>query len=108
MKQLFYLAFFATVTCSAVAQPVDRGALLYETHCVECHTAQMHWREQRLARDWSSLRAQVRRWQANARLQWSDADIDAVTRYLNDTVYGFDRRQARQNPAVRENRPPAG
>lgn len=76
------------------AQSAERGELLYSTHCIECHTVQMHWRSQRLARDWSSLREQVARWQSTARLQWSDADIDAVTRHLNDTVYRFPRAQA--------------
>ena len=76
------------------AQPTDRGQLLYSNHCVECHTVQMHWREQRLARDWNTLREQVTRWQANARLQWTEADIDAVARHLNDTIYRFPRMQA--------------
>jgi hypothetical protein len=58
----------------------------------------MHWREQRLARDWDSLREQVTRWQGTARLQWSADDIDAVTRHLNDTVYRFPRSQALRAP----------
>ncbi|WP_205960652.1 cytochrome C [Ramlibacter rhizophilus] len=76
------------------AQVPDRGRLLYETHCIECHTTQMHWRDQRLAQDWDSLRAQVQRWQGTARLQWSEADIDEVTRHLNETIYQFPRARA--------------
>jgi mono/diheme cytochrome c family protein len=68
---------------------VTRGALLYQNHCAACHTEQMHWREQRQARDWNSLRALVRRWQGEARVSWNDADIEAVTRHLNDTIYRF-------------------
>lgn len=71
-----------------------RGQLLYSTHCVECHTTQMHWREQRLARDWNTLREQVRRFQGVARLAWTEDDIDAVARHLNDTIYRFPRTQA--------------
>src|ERR1700757_114536 len=41
------------------------GALLYETHCIACHTTQVHWRDQRLATDWTTLSAQVRRWQTS-------------------------------------------
>ncbi|RYY77817.1 MAG: cytochrome c [Comamonadaceae bacterium] len=76
---------------TAPAQPGDtnRGKLLYETHCIRCHTEQMHWRAQRRATDPASLRAQVRRWQGEARLAWTDADIDAVARYLDDTIYRF-------------------
>lgn len=71
-----------------------RGQLLYANHCVECHTTQMHWREQRLARDWDSLKGQVRRFQGIARLQWSEEDIDAVARHLNETIYRFPQSQA--------------
>ena len=69
----------------------SRGQLLYTTHCIECHTTQMHWRTLHQARDWDSLKAQVRRWQGEARLDWPEQDVDAVARYLNDTIYGFPR-----------------
>ena len=69
------------------APPASRGQLLYTTHCISCHTTQMHWRDDRLAHDWDSLKAQVRRWQGNANLQWSDADIVEVARHLHDTIY---------------------
>ena len=67
----------------------SRGQLLYGTHCVECHNTQVHWRDGKLATDWISLKAQVRRWQARALLGWSDADIVAVTRHLNDSIYRY-------------------
>jgi mono/diheme cytochrome c family protein len=70
-------------------KPVTRGELLYTTHCVACHTTQMHWRDQRRATDWNSLKAQVRRWQATAQLGWSESDIAEVARHLNDTIYRF-------------------
>lgn len=73
---------------------VPRGQLLYATHCVECHTTQMHWRDRQLARDWESLKGWVQHWQAEARLRWSDEDVEAVARHLNDTIYRFPRRQA--------------
>ena len=65
------------------------GALLYSTHCGGCHTTQAHWRDGRLATDWASLDAQVRRWQKSGGLGWSDDDVDAVARYLNATYYRF-------------------
>jgi hypothetical protein len=49
----------------------------------------MHWRDKRLATDWDTLKAQVRRWQATARLGWSEAEIVDVARYLNDTIYRY-------------------
>jgi len=76
----------------ASAQPnraVSRGELLYSTHCIACHTAKVHWRDKKLAKDWVSLNAQVRRWQGNAELKWSDDDIAEVARYLNASHYHY-------------------
>lgn len=67
----------------------SRGELLYNNHCIACHSTQMHWRAQRLARDWDTLRAQVVRWKANTGLFWSDSEVDDVTRHLNDTIYRY-------------------
>lgn len=74
---------------STPAPAPSRGALLYDTHCIECHTAQVHWRDRQVARDWATLKAEVFRWQAAAHLGWSDAEVDAVTDYLNERVYRF-------------------
>lgn len=76
-----------------------RGALLYDTHCIECHTAQVHWRDRQQARDWATLKAEVFRWQAAAHLGWTDAEVDDVTDYLNDTVYHFAVPQEQARPA---------
>lgn len=77
-----------------------RGKLLYETHCIACHTTQMHWRAKRQASDWGSLLAQVTRWQAEARLGWTPADIEAVAHHLNETIYHHPRPQQRAGGAV--------
>ena len=66
-----------------------RGEMLYQNHCVACHTTQVHWRDQRLAKDWASLRMQVRRWERNAGLTWDEEDIEAVSDYLNRLYYQF-------------------
>ena len=94
-------AALAAGAAVAFAQGADRGALLYATHCVECHTTQMHWREQRQARDWSTLRWQVRRWQGEARLGWTADDINAVARHLTDTIYRFPEERADASAALR-------
>jgi mono/diheme cytochrome c family protein len=86
------LAFLMVVAVFATAQttPADsRGELLYRTHCVGCHTTQVHWREKKLASDWKSLAAQVERWQMNAKLGWNAEDVGAVARYLNKAFYRF-------------------
>ncbi len=80
---------FGAAVLVATAQAESRGELLYSTHCITCHTSQMHWREKRAATDWTRLKAEVRRWQGAAALNWSEADIDEVARYLNDSIYRF-------------------
>jgi mono/diheme cytochrome c family protein len=36
-----------------------RGAMLYQNHCSACHTTQVHWRDQSLAKEGTSLREQI-------------------------------------------------
>ena len=84
-------AIFGSVGAAA-AQPVrdaTRGELLYSTHCISCHTAEVHWRERKVATDWTTLEAQVRRWQDNTGLGWSNADVTQVARYLNTLHYRY-------------------
>src|SRR6478752_8281435 len=66
-----------------------RGQLLYEAHCIQCHTEQMHWRDARVARDWATLRAQVEAWQMRSGQRWTAEDVDAVARHLNTTIYHY-------------------
>lgn len=76
----------------AFGQPLpesSRGQLLYSTHCISCHSTQVHWRDGKAAADWSSLKAQVRRWQLNTGLGWTEADIKEVARHLNETIYRY-------------------
>jgi len=87
----FLLLVAAVPPAMGQARDASRGSLLYDTHCIQCHTQQMHWRTLGRARDWDTLKAQVRRWQGEAQLQWTEGDIDAVARHLNDTIYGFPR-----------------
>jgi len=79
----------AAATAGDAQAPVSRGQALYVTHCVECHNTRVHWRDDKLAVDWVSLKAQVRRWQAAAGLWWSEADIVEVARHLNDSIYHY-------------------
>ena len=71
MKRLLPTALLCVAwAASAQTAPATRGALLYDTHCIACHTTQMHWRDNKVARDWPGLKAQVRRWQGNNALGW--------------------------------------
>ncbi len=93
------LAILATTPLPSQAQQApSRGQLLYDAHCIECHTQQMHWRTLKRARDWDTLTLQVRRWQGEAKLAWSDSDVQDVARYLNETIYHFPRAVSLQTP----------
>lgn len=81
---------FAAAAGTASAQTPSRGELLYSTHCLACHGAQLHWRDKKSATDWTSLQTQVRHWQAVSSLGWSEQDITEVTRHLNQTIYHFE------------------
>jgi len=66
-----------------------RGGELYRTNCGACHTAQVHWRDQRLVKSWDDLRHQVARWQRTAGQNWSREEIDDVAAYLNTVFYSL-------------------
>lgn len=89
MTRTLILALAVAASTPALAQSAapGRGQLLYSNHCVECHTTRMHWREKRLAQDWTTLKALVWHWQAVSRLQWTPEDVEAVARHLNETYY---------------------
>jgi len=81
---------FATLPLHAqspAAAAPSRGELLYATHCIACHTTQVHWRDRRLVSDYPSLVAQVVRWQGNAGLGWTREEVVEVARYLDATFY---------------------
>jgi mono/diheme cytochrome c family protein len=98
-------AWTAVVTLAIVlfaqgAGAQTRGQLLYDAHCIACHRVQVHWRDQRIARDWDGLRKQVRHWQAAASLDWNDRDIDEVARHLNAHYYQFAEQRAQRTERV--------
>lgn len=90
MKALAMAAVLAgTTTALPCAWAQSRGELLYSTHCVSCHTSEMHWRDNKAAIDWVSLKFQVQRWQSAASLGWSESDVHDVATYLNESIYRY-------------------
>jgi mono/diheme cytochrome c family protein len=97
------LAVAGVAAAAQVTAQRARGELLYATHCVACHTTQVHWRDRRLAKDFAGLVHQVRRWAGSAGLGWTDEEIGDVARYLNAAFYRFEApaltERARPGPA---------
>lgn len=71
-----------------LAEP-SRGEMLYSLHCIACHSREIHWRDQRVVRNWAGLVAEVARWQAIDRLGWDRQDIEATAGHLNRLYYRF-------------------
>ena len=91
-KMVFFVLVLLGAFDAAHAQgksSPSRGELLYTTHCIACHSAQLHWRDRKLATDWAHLKAEVDRWQKTTGLQWRDEDVTEVARYLNTRYYHF-------------------
>ena len=71
------------------SQELDRGQMLYENHCLQCHESEVHIREQRKVRSLKDLEEQVNRWVKELKVAWGDEEIADIARYLNRTVYKF-------------------
>lgn len=91
---LRFLLTALLLSCSSLSQAqgtltLPSGEALYSLHCNACHGEQIHWRDKKLATNWDNLKAQVRRWQTNLKLTWSEKEIDDVTQYLNTLYYHY-------------------
>ncbi|MDO8771710.1 MAG: cytochrome C [Burkholderiaceae bacterium] len=109
MSQKWVIAFmFAWLGACAVANAqttnsASRGELLYSTHCIGCHSTQIHWRNKRVAKNWVSLKAEVDQWQKTSELGWSEEDVTDVARYLNTLHYRFPTPEAALQPGMAQN-----
>ena len=81
------LALGAVLFATLPAQAADRAQTLHDTYCQMCHTTQVYTRTDRIANDYKGLREQVKRWQENVSLKWSETDIDLVSGYLAQRYY---------------------
>lgn len=52
-----------------------------------CHDSVAYRRDNKIAKTYEDVRAQVVRWASNTSLRWSQEDIDSVAAYLTKTYY---------------------
>lgn len=83
------IALTLTLCLPARAADSERGRMLYELRCGECHSQSVHGRAQRDARSFGDVLAYVVRWNSQLGIGWRKEDINDVARYVNDTYYGF-------------------
>jgi len=79
------------LAATARAQNIDRGRLLYETHCASCHTERLHEREKSLIRSYADLRREVG---ARAALvtnrRFTPDELEDIIEFLDRTHYRLD------------------
>lgn len=80
-------ALAAVPAWSAPLPDGDRGRLLYENHCIVCHTSKVHRRIPPLPIDRGELRQIVAAWARGQNLDWSEEDIADVVEHLDRTYY---------------------
>jgi mono/diheme cytochrome c family protein len=74
----------------AAAQDLQRGRLLYQTHCGGCHYERTHDERVRPAvRDLDQLRDMVAKWAQQTKRSYTLDELDDIVQYLNEAHYRF-------------------
>ena len=69
------------------AQDLQRGKLLYETHCATCHTERLHGREKTAVKRMADLRDMVARWAPQTRRTFTPDELEEIVQHLNRSHY---------------------
>lgn len=77
----------AACALGAQAQDLQRGRLLYETHCATCHTEKLHGREKTIVKSMADLRDQVVRWAPQTKRTFSPDELEDIAQHLNRSHY---------------------
>jgi len=75
---------------AAQGQNIDRGRLLYETHCATCHTERLHEREKSVIQSYGQLRAEVGKRAAMTNRVFSPDELDDIIEFLDRSHYRLD------------------
>lgn len=91
MRSLLILILFFTSSVFA-----EDGKTLYQASCIECHSRMtggdgtvLYQREDKIVTSLAELHNRVSHCANAAASNWSEADIKAVTNYLNENFYHF-------------------
>jgi len=92
MVRILALAAGLTVAFSfANAQDPERGQLLYQNHCQECHETGVHFREERKVTNSVELTAQIVRWTKELELDWTQEEVADVRAFLDEHFYQLEK-----------------
>jgi len=89
MKLCMAILMLMALCISPTTFASDRGELLYENHCQDCHSKEVHTRDDRLVTSPELLRAWIISMTIHNRLDWSEEEIADITAYLNRIIYQF-------------------
>ena len=88
--RLASLVVLFVLPLAAAAQDVERGRLLYQTHCGGCHYERTHDERLRPAvRDLSQLRDMVAQWAPQTKRAYTLDELEDIVQYLNQAHYRF-------------------
>ena len=90
MKSIVSLALLA-LALPLQAQDLQRGKLLYETHCATCHTGKLHGRERTVVKSMADLRDQVVRWAPQTKRSFTVDELEDIAQHLNRSHYQLQR-----------------
>ena len=82
-------AALVLLPAAAAAQDIERGRMLYETYCGDCHYERVHQRapERSAVRSLSDLRDVVAQRAPMTKFRFSLEDREDVVQYLNHSHY---------------------
>jgi hypothetical protein len=91
MRSIFgvLMVAFGSIAFAASAADADRGKLLYEARCNNCHDQSVHTRGHKVATDFDEVRRYVQRWNINLGGAWGEEEITDVAIYLNGKYYSY-------------------
>ena len=75
---------------AAQAQDIERGRLLYETHCATCHTERLHTRENSIIRSYGALRAEVGKRAGMTNRRFTPEELEEIIEFLDRSHYRLD------------------
>ena len=73
------------------AQDLQRGKLLYETHCATCHTERLHGREKTAVKNMADLRDMVALWAKQTKRSFTPDELEDVVQHLNRSHYHLNK-----------------
>jgi hypothetical protein len=91
MRNIFLVLMvtFGSIALTASAADADRGKLLYEARCDNCHDQSVHTRGRKVATNFDEVRKYVQRWNINLGGAWGEEEITDVAIYLNGKFYSY-------------------